>query len=211
MAIKPVPLIFLELSEKKTHLEKVKYLQEQRNDMVDLLLELAFSKKIRITLPDGAPNYQKTGEAALYNAHLLYANRRQIEMFINDNTAHIPEMRRESLFIDLLENLDPAEAELLIQVKDKKLTSYPGITRSVIEKVYDFELIDEPKTEEPAPVVEEKVVEPVVETPVEVTPEPAKKPAAKKQATRRKPAAKKPTTRKRKSPTKTETPGSEVK
>ena len=208
MAIKPVPLIFLELSEKKTHLEKVKYLNENRNDMVDLLLELSFSKKIRITLPEGAPNYQKTGEAALYNAHLLYANRRQIEMFINDNTSHIPEIRRESLFIDLLENLDPAEAELLIQVKDKKLTSYPGITRSVIEKVYDFELIDEPKTEEPVPVVEEKVEEPTVEVPVDVAPEPEKKPVAKKPATRRKPAAKKSTPRKRKMPAKTESSSS---
>ena len=208
MAIKPVPLIFLELSEKKTHLEKVKYLNENRNDMVDLLLELSFSKKIRITLPEGAPNYQKTGEAALYNAHLLYANRRQIEMFINDNTSHIPEIRRESLFIDLLENLDPAEAELLIQVKDKKLTSYPGITRSVIEKVYDFELIDEPKTEEPASVVEEKVEALVVEASVEVAPEPEKKPVAKKPATRRKPAAKKSTPRKRKAPAKTEAPSS---
>ena len=136
MSIKPVPLIFKELSEQKTHLQKVKYLKENRNDMVDLLLELAFSKDIRITLPEGSPEYQKTGEVELYNATLLYANRRQIEMFINDNTAQIPELKREQLFIDLLENLDPAESQLLIEVKDKKLESYSGITKKVIEKVY---------------------------------------------------------------------------
>ena len=146
MSLKPVPLVFKELSELKTHLQKVKYLNENRNDMVDLLLELAFSKKLRLTLPDGAPEYQKTGEVELYNATLLYANRRQIEMFINDNTAHIPELKREQLFIDLLENLDPAESQLLIEVKDKKLESYPGISRKVIEKVYpEWELIDPPK------------------------------------------------------------------
>ena len=136
MSIKPVPLIFKELSEQKTHLQKVKYLKENRNDMVDLLLELAFSKDIRITLPEGSPEYQKTGEVELYNATLLYANRRQIEMFINENTAQIPQLKREQLFIDLLENLDPAESQLLIEVKDKKLESYPGITKKVIEKVY---------------------------------------------------------------------------
>ena len=76
MSIKPVPLIFKEVSEQKTHLQKVKHLKENRNDMVDLLLELAFSKDIRITLPEGAPQYQKTGEVELYNATLLYANRR---------------------------------------------------------------------------------------------------------------------------------------
>ena len=136
MSIKPVPLIFKEVSEQKTHLQKVKHLKENRNDMVDLLLELAFSKDIRITLPEGSPDYQKTGEVELYNATLLYANRRQIEMFINDNTAQIPELKREQLFIDLLENLDPAESQLLIEVKDKKLESYSGITKKVIEKVY---------------------------------------------------------------------------
>ena len=136
MSIKPVPLIFKEVSEQKTHLQKVKHLKENRNDMVDLLLELAFSKDIRITLPEGSPEYQKTGEVELYNATLLYANRRQIEMFINDNTAQIPELKREQLFIDLLENLEPAESQLLIEVKDKKLESYPGITKKVIEKVY---------------------------------------------------------------------------
>ena len=142
MSIKPVPLIFKELSEQKTHLQKVKYLKENRNDMVDLLLELAFSKDIRITLPEGSPEYQKTGEVELYNATLLYANRRQIEMFINENTAQIPELKREQLFIDLLENLDPAESKLLIEVKDKKLESYPGITKKVIEKVYpDWNLL----------------------------------------------------------------------
>ena len=142
MSIKPVPLIFKEVSEQKTHLQKVKHLKENRNDMVDLLLELAFSRDIRITLPEGSPDYQKTGEVELYNATLLYANRRQIEMFINDNTAQIPELKREQLFIDLLENLDPAESQLLIEVKDKKLESYPGITKKVIEKVYpDWNLL----------------------------------------------------------------------
>ena len=142
MSIKPVPLIFKEISEQKTHLQKVKHLKENRNDMVDLLLELAFSRDIRITLPEGSPDYQKTGEVELYNATLLYANRRQIEMFINDNTAQVPELKREQLFIDLLENLDPAESQLLIEVKDKKLESYSGITKKVIEKVYpDWNLL----------------------------------------------------------------------
>ena len=68
----------------------------------------------------------------------------------------------------------------------------------MIEKVYDFELIDEPKTEEPASVVEEKVEEPVVETPVEVAPEPEKKPAAKKPATHLKACSQKINTKKAK-------------
>ena len=134
--------IDFKLSGQKTHLQKVRISKRKSNDMVDLLLELTFSRDIRITLPEGSPEYQKTGEVELYNATLLYANRRQIEMFINENTAQIPELKREQLFIDLLENLDPAESKLLIEVKDKKLESYPGITKKVIEKVYpDWNLL----------------------------------------------------------------------
>lgn len=59
-----------------------------------------------------------------------------IEMFINENSTHINPAKREQLFIDLLENLDPMEADLLCEVKDKNLTSYPAITKKVIEKVY---------------------------------------------------------------------------
>ena len=37
---------------------------------------------------------------------------------------------------------DIKEADLLCEIKDKELTSYPGITKKVISKVYpDWELI----------------------------------------------------------------------
>lgn len=134
--MKPIPMIFEEISNKKTHLEKVKVLKENRNPMVDLLLELAFSSEIKLNLPEGDPPYKKAGEANLFNATLLYANRKIIELFINENSAHIPPVRRETLFIDLLENIDPTEAKLLCEVKDQNLTSYPGISKKVIEKVY---------------------------------------------------------------------------
>jgi hypothetical protein len=142
MSLKPIPIIFKEISDAKTHLEKVKVLKNNRNSMVDLLLELAFSKNLKINLPDGEPPYIKTGEADLFNATLLYANRKSIELFINENTMHIPQVKREQLFIDLLENLDINEAKLLCEVKDKNLISYPGIKKKVIEKVYpQWELI----------------------------------------------------------------------
>ena len=141
MSLKPVPIIFEEISKAKTHLEKVKILKNNRNPMVDLLLELTFSKNLTLSLPEGKPPYLKSGEADLFNATLLYANRKLIEIFINDNGSHLKPIKKEQLFIDLLENLDPKEAELLCEVKDKELTSYPGISKKVIQKIYpDWEL-----------------------------------------------------------------------
>jgi len=204
--LKPLPIIFKEISDAPTHLEKVQTLKKNRNAMVDLLLELTFSRDVMITgLPEGKPE-TVSGEASLYNAHLLYANRRQIEMFINNNTAHLNSMKRERLFLDLIENLDPSEVVLLCEVKDRKLTSFPGITRTVIEKIYDWplETVGTPVAPEPAPVEEVRapVAEPVpVEEPVTAEPEVKEKPV--KKTTRRKPAAKKtpakkPATRRKK-------------
>ena len=62
-------------------------------------------------------------------------------MFINDNTAQIPELKREQLFIDLLENLVHAESQLLIRSRIRNLKAIM-ITKKVIEKVYpDWNLL----------------------------------------------------------------------
>lgn len=42
--------------------------------------------------------------------------------------------KRESLFINLLESLDPKEAKILIDAKDKKLDL--GLTKKVIDEVF---------------------------------------------------------------------------
>lgn len=134
--VRSIPLVFKELSEKKTHLEKVKYLKENRNEMIDFLLLLTFSANHKINLPEGDPPYESPGEADLYNGTLLYANRRTIEMFVNDNASHLNEMKKEQVWIEMLENLSPLEAVLINEIKDKELKSYPGIKVKVIQKVY---------------------------------------------------------------------------
>lgn len=162
--MKPIPMIFDEVNDGKTHIDRVQILKANRNSMVDFLLELAFSADVGINLPEGEPPYLRTGEANYYNAYLLYANRKTIELLVNNNATHIPVVKREQVFIDMLENLDPLEAKLLCEIKDKNLKSYPNIDNKLIETVYDFKLVD------PKPVIEitetqtEDVQEPQLET-----------------------------------------------
>jgi hypothetical protein len=44
-------------------------------------------------------------------------------------------MRRESLFITLLESVDPKDAKLLLSVKNKKLP-YKNITKDLIQEAF---------------------------------------------------------------------------
>jgi hypothetical protein len=48
----------------------------------------------------------------------------------------LPALRRESMFIQLLEGLHPLDAEILCLVKDKKLTNKYKITREIISEAY---------------------------------------------------------------------------
>ena len=45
-------------------------------------------------------------------------------------------LRRETMFINILEGLHPLEAEILILVKDKKLTDKYKITKEVVGAAY---------------------------------------------------------------------------
>jgi hypothetical protein len=44
-------------------------------------------------------------------------------------------LRREGLFLNLLESLNPEEAELLIAAKDKKM-KYKGITKKLVNDAF---------------------------------------------------------------------------
>ena len=45
-------------------------------------------------------------------------------------------VRRETMFINILEGLHPLEAEILCLIKDKKLTDKYKITKEIISEAY---------------------------------------------------------------------------
>lgn len=48
----------------------------------------------------------------------------------------LPQLRRESMFIQLLEGLHPLDAEIMCLVKDKKLQTKYKITKDIVSKAY---------------------------------------------------------------------------
>ena len=68
----------------------------------------------------------------------------------------LPMLRRESMFVGLLERLDPQDAIMLIAIKDKKL-SYKGLTYKLVKDTWPDLLPD--VEEEKQEIAEESVVE----------------------------------------------------
>jgi hypothetical protein len=54
--------------------------------------------------------------------------------FVKGAKNNLTKVRKERIFIEMLESISADEARLAIMIKDKKLTGYKGITRKVVEE-----------------------------------------------------------------------------
>lgn len=96
------------------------------------IFEYAFDDDKKIDLPEGAPPYKEDGapDFGMSPANL----RMETKKFYVYNRKDLKAIRKEQLFIGLLESVHPKEAKLLIAVKDQKLNKmYPKITRKLLE------------------------------------------------------------------------------
>ena len=69
-------------------------------------------------------------------------------------------LRRESMFVELLERVDPNDAKLILAVKDRKL-SYKGLSYKLVRDTWPDLLPDpdiEEKKEVPAEIVKKDTV-----------------------------------------------------
>ena len=60
---------------------------------------------------------------------------RRLYLFIEGGHPTLKQTRREQLFIELLEILNPEDAKLLCNIKDKKMP-YKGITYNLTKEVF---------------------------------------------------------------------------
>ena len=60
----------------------------------------------------------------------------QFYRFVKGGDDQLNKIKRESIFINLLQTLPQPEAEILILVKDKKLQTKYGITKELVSEAY---------------------------------------------------------------------------
>jgi hypothetical protein len=123
--------------------KRIKYLHQNDSPAIRLLLKYCFDERIEFLLPKGGTVPYKPSEF-IDAQGMLYSEVKKLDRFTNLHAAMAQpqnKLRREQLFIMLLESIDKNDAELLVSIKDKKLP-YKKITRKFIEKVYPG-LIDE--------------------------------------------------------------------
>lgn len=125
----------LEKAAKQPNSQKRREVLYENNSVaLQALLKYALDEQVKFVLPTGSPPYKK---CELPEAHgMLYTNLRKLYLFVEGGTpTPIPAIKREQLFIELLETVDPKDAELLIAVKDKSIP-YKGITPKFVNKTF---------------------------------------------------------------------------
>jgi len=96
------------------------------------IFENAFDPELKWSLPEGEPPFKPTDEPMGMTPTNLFQEIRRFYIFRRED---LNNLRRESLFIELIEGVHPEEAKILVAVKDQTLTGlYPNITADVVAK-----------------------------------------------------------------------------
>ena len=130
-----IPLIFEDVAAAKSFKDRKKVLLDNESNPLKELLKYAFHPDIKFVLPEGAPPYKTIGSPDEWNPTYLYPNIRKLYLFVEGGHEGLTTMRREQLFVQMLESLHPKEAEVLVQVKDKKL-KYRGLTYKRVKETF---------------------------------------------------------------------------
>lgn len=139
--------VFEVANKAKTKQERADILKANDSFALKSVLQLAFHPNVVAALPEGAPPYKKV-DAAQNDYHLgyLHAEARKFGYLVEQPGQNLNRMKRENIFITILESLPGPEADMLIAAKDKKLHKlYKGITADVAKLAFPEILPDDVK------------------------------------------------------------------
>ena len=125
--------ILKKVSELKTKEEKLDMLRKNDNTAMRTVLKYAFDPKIQWALPEGKPPYKPC--PYLDQENMLYHEARRLYLFLEGGNPNLTNIKRESMFISLLESLAPADAELLCEVKEKRIP-YKSINPQLVKEAF---------------------------------------------------------------------------
>jgi len=153
------------VSKQKTKANKIKALKKYEEKHLKMIFIWNFDESIKSALPEGEVPYSgfedqasssgslstkidenvrrmhDTGSFSLgssdQNGHTtIRREAKNFYYFIKGASDGVSTVRRETMFINILEGLHPLEAEILCLIKDKKLGDKYNITQEIVAEAY---------------------------------------------------------------------------
>ena len=124
------------VDEQKTDAKKVAILKEYECDILKSLFIWNFDDSVISLLPQGTVPY-KPNENPLGTDHSsLRREQRSLYNFVKGGNDQLSTIRRETIFIQMLEGLHPKEADIIVAVKDGDLEDMYDVPFEVVEEAY---------------------------------------------------------------------------
>jgi len=127
MARFSVSEILKRCSEYKKKEERVEALRVNCNESCKIVLQYMFHPDVKFALPDGKPPFKYS---QFDEQNMLHSEARRLYLFLEGVNPDMKPLKRETLFLEILQSVTPDDADLLLAMKDKK-SPYKGLTYDV--------------------------------------------------------------------------------
>ena len=128
--------ILQKVSSAKTKKEKVELLQEYNNNALRAILFINFDESLEFLLPPGEVPFTPNDAPAGTEHTRLVHEFKGLYRFFKGGDSSIKGMRREQLFVQLLEGLHADEANLLVSACNNDIQSKYRITKAVVAEAF---------------------------------------------------------------------------
>ena len=124
------------VSKQRSKSKKIEVLKEYECDALKSVLIWNFDNTAISVMPEGEVPYKKN-EAPLGTDHTsLRKEWKNLYHFVKGGNDSLSSLRRESMFIQLLEGLHPDEAEIVCLVKDGNLETKYKLKKEIVQEAF---------------------------------------------------------------------------
>jgi hypothetical protein len=128
--------IFAAVVAERTKDKKIGILQQYNENFLKSLLIWNFDDSIVSVLPEGEVPIQENENAEKSPSSNIRKEWSKFYNFVKGGNDAMNRLRKETMFINMLESFHPGEAEVLCLVKDKKLQTKYNITKELVSEAY---------------------------------------------------------------------------
>jgi len=133
------------------------YLKDNYSVALITILKGGFDDSVQWNLPKGEPPYKQDDAPKGFEPNNLYKLQPRFGKYFmkGGRGDKLTSVKRESMFIEVLESLHKNEAELVLVMKDKKLTGrYKGVTLKLVQDTFPdlIKTVTAPEVKEQAAV-----------------------------------------------------------
>ena len=124
------------VTKQRSKAKKVEILKQYEDPSIKAIFIWNFDPSVKSAVPEGPVPY-KENEVPVGTDHTsLRREYKNLYHFIKGGNDGLSSLRRETMFIQLLEGLHPKEAEIICLVKDKQLQTKYNLKEDVVKEAY---------------------------------------------------------------------------